>query len=45
MDIHVENTPGLEYTNKVKKRKRTVKPDPAQAEDDEVDPVTGKKKE
>ena len=45
MDIHVETTVGLEYTNKVKKRKRAVKPDPAQTEDEEIDPATGKKKE
>ena len=44
MDTHVNETDGLDYTNKVKRRKHAVKPESEPADEEAVDPVTGKKK-
>ena len=44
MDAHVDETNGLNYTTKVKRRKRALKPESDQVDEEGVDPVTGKKK-
>ena len=44
MDTHVDESDGIDYTNKVKRRKCAVKPEPNPVNDDNGEPTTGEKK-